>query len=68
MCRGVVVFVCNLYCIKKACLPVIAVIVVVVFVVDVVSVVVVVFIVYLKHLRIVLRCAEAGCGMRTSSL
>ena len=37
--------------------------VVVNFVVDVVVVVVV----YLKRLRIVLRCAKAGCGRRTSS-
>ena len=44
---------------------------VVVFVVDVVVivvvVVVVVVVVYLKRLRIVLRCAKAGCGRRTSS-
>ena len=39
---------------------------VVVFVVDVVVIVVVV-VVYLKRLRIVLRCAKAGCGRRTSS-
>ena len=37
----------------------------VVVVVSVVAVVVVV--VYLKRLRIVLRCAKAGCGRRTSS-
>ena len=30
-------------------------------------VVVVVVVVYLKRLRIVLRCAKAGCGRRTSS-
>ena len=29
--------------------------------------VVVVVVVYLKRLRIVLRCAKAGCGRRTSS-
>ena len=33
----------------------------------VVVVVVVVVVVYLKRLRIVLRCAKAGCGRRTSS-
>ena len=32
-----------------------------------VGVVVVVVIVYLKHLRVVLKCAKAGCGRRTSS-
>ena len=32
-----------------------------------VVVVVVVVVVYLKRLRIVLRCAKAGCGRRTSS-
>ena len=33
----------------------------------VVVVIVVVVVVYLKRLRIVLRCAKAGCGRRTSS-
>ena len=33
----------------------------------VVGLVVVVVVVYLKRLRIVLRCAKAGCGRRTSS-
>ena len=39
----------------------------VVVVVVIVVVVVVVVVVYLKRLRIVLRCAKAGCGRRTSS-
>ena len=38
-----------------------------VFVDDGVVVGVVVVVVYLKRLRIVLRCAKAGCGRRTSS-
>ena len=46
---------------------VVVVTVVVVVVVVVVFVVVVVVVVYLKRLRIVLRCAKAGCGRRTSS-
>ena len=44
--------------------------VVVVVVVDVVVVVclyVCMYVVYLKRLRIVFRCAKAGCGRRTSS-
>ena len=46
----------------------VVVVVVVVVVVDVVVVVVgVVVVVYLKRLKIVLRCAKAGCGRRTSS-
>ena len=46
---------------------VVAVVVVAVVVAVVVIVVVVVVVVYLKRLRIVLRCAKAGCGRRTSS-
>ena len=54
-------FVSSFVCVVVASV----VVVVVVVVVDVVVVVVVV--VYLKRLRIVLRCAKAGCGRRTSS-
>ena len=43
------------------------VVVIVVAVVVIVVAVVVVVVVYLKRLRIVLRCAKAGCGRRTSS-
>ena len=46
---------------------VVAVVAVVFVVVVFVVVVVVVVVVYLKRLRIVLRCAKAGCGRRTSS-
>ena len=46
---------------------VVVVFAVVVVVVAAVVVVVVVVVVYLKRLRIVLRCAKAGCGRRTSS-
>ena len=46
---------------------VVVAVVVVAVVVAVVVVVVVVVVVYLKRLRIVLRCAKAGCGRRTSS-
>ena len=45
---------------------VVAVVVSVVVAVVVSVVVAVVVVVYLKRLRIVLRCAKAGCGRRTS--
>ena len=52
--------------VKKQVMFIKVCVVVVVFVVVFIDVVVVV-VVYFKRLRIVLRCAKAGCGRRTSS-